>query len=215
MKRVIILLSLLLAAPLVRGQDSAGGPSRQELNENIKVLEGRINVALEGKAAQDKQLQNLAKQVEDLRVQASKPSPSYATKDDLKELADKIQEIDKKRQEDKELILKEIKKLGTTLAAASTAPSKNTGTGSKTTANPPADDPPKTDHTSQKSDEGYWYTIQSGDTYNKIAAYYRGQGIKVTSDEIAKANPTVPETKLYVDRKIFVPAPKPVQSAKQ
>ena len=45
MKRVIVLFALLLAAPLVRGQDSAGGPSRQELNENIKVLEGRVKDA--------------------------------------------------------------------------------------------------------------------------------------------------------------------------
>jgi hypothetical protein len=193
---------------MLRGQDSTPRPaaSRQEMEENYKVLEGRVKDALDGKAAQDKQLQALARQIEDMRVQMSKPTGNYATKDDLQELADKLQEIDRKRQDDKELILKEIGKLGRTLTASQTTRATTPKTNSST-------DPVASPNS--KADEGYWYTIKPNDTFMKIAKYYREQGIKVTSEDIAKANPNVQETKLIVDNKLFIPAPKAPQTAKQ
>ena len=51
------------------------------------------------------------------------------------------------------------------------------------------------------------YVIKSGDTYSVIAQAYREQGVKITADQIAKANPNVSPNKLHVGQKIFIPAP--------
>jgi LysM repeat protein len=58
------------------------------------------------------------------------------------------------------------------------------------------------------SDLGYPYKIKKGDTFSVIAQAYREQGIKVTSEQIAKANPNVDSARLRVGQEIFIPAPK-------
>ena len=55
--------------------------------------------------------------------------------------------------------------------------------------------------------KGYDYTIQRGDTLLAIAKAYREQGIKVTTDQILKANPGLDPKSLIVGKKIFIPAP--------
>ncbi len=55
--------------------------------------------------------------------------------------------------------------------------------------------------------KGYEYKVQAGDTIAAIAKAYRAQGVKVTTDDILKANPKVDPTKLYVGQKIFIPDP--------
>ncbi|MEI9961901.1 MAG: LysM domain-containing protein [Limisphaerales bacterium] len=55
--------------------------------------------------------------------------------------------------------------------------------------------------------KGYEYEIHSGDTLSVIAKAYRDQGIKVTSDQILKANPGLDAKSLKVGQKIFIPAP--------
>jgi LysM repeat protein len=56
-------------------------------------------------------------------------------------------------------------------------------------------------------ENGYERTIAAGDTLSVIAAAYRDQGIKVTSDQILKANPGLDPKNLKVGQKIFIPAP--------
>src|ERR1035437_7692880 len=54
-------------------------------------------------------------------------------------------------------------------------------------------------------ESGYEYKVARGDTLSKIAKAYRDQGIKVTADQILKANPGL-DPKIKVGQKIFIPA---------
>jgi LysM repeat protein len=194
MKRILVwvfILSLTIAA--ARAQEDA---TQQQINE----LNGRIQSLQETLDVQKTRISALEKEISDLRDKSSSPgAPDTASADDLKKLADQIQEIDKKRQADKELILKEIEKLGKVGggSAASHKPAPTVSTTATENTSPGPAGPQK----------GYDYTIQRGDTLLAIAKAYRDQGIKVTTDQIIKANPGLDPKSLIVGKKIFIPAP--------
>ena len=188
MKRIsLLLIGLTLAAltPTMRGQDAA-------TEERLNKINGLVQDLIEDKANMKKQLEAMAKEVQALREQGSSAS-SAASAEDLKRLAEKVQEIDRKREADKDLILKELEQLGKAISASrarSTPPPRNDSGGSSTPA-----------------EKGYEYVVQSGDTLSAIAAAYKEQGVKVTVDDIIKANPGLKATSLSVGKKIFIPAP--------
>jgi N-acetylmuramoyl-L-alanine amidase len=209
MKRIFCLFFVLITlAPVLRGQGSPSAAevaARQEAEENYKTLSGTVDDLLKAQQDTEKQLNAINKQIADLRDQAGKPAGNYASQDDLKRLADAIQEIDKKREADKELILHEIAKLGKTISTGSSRPSSKPATidESQRTQTPTSAAGTGTD----PNQSGYTYTIKGGDTYGQIAKAYREQGIKVTSMQIEKANPGVDPTKLVIGQKILIPAP--------
>ena len=109
MKRIIIFLTIFVATTTIqlRAQDVAA------MDERIKQLRGHVDDLLEDKANQKKQIEALAKEIQALRDhQQSQPTTAYASQEDLRKLAEKIQELDTKRKADRELILSEIAKLG-------------------------------------------------------------------------------------------------------
>ncbi len=195
MKRFLVwflVLSFSLAA--ARAQDNA---TQQQINK----LSGQLQDALDAQAVQAKRITALEKEISDLRDKSSQPAAASDTASaaDLKKLADQVQEIDKKRQEDRELILKEIGKLGK--VSSSPASSHKAPPAVSTTApeNPvPAITVPQ---------KGYEYKVAEHDTLSIIAKAYRDQGIKVTTDQILKANPGLNPNSLKVGQKIFIPAP--------
>jgi LysM repeat protein len=48
--------------------------------------------------------------------------------------------------------------------------------------------------------------IQSGDTLSSVVSAYRDKGVKITVEDVLKANPGVKPTSLRVGQKIFIPA---------
>ena len=86
----------------------------------------------------------------------SRPGPAAdcASQDDLQKLADQVQEIDKKRQEDQELILKEIEKLGKVSGGSTSSHKSPPAVTTTATDNPAA--------TASGPQKGYDYTIQRG-----------------------------------------------------
>jgi len=196
-------ICLLAFAPLLRGQElnpnTAAAASREEAAENYNTLKGHVDDLLAAQADQMKQIQELKKELENLRQQASKPAGNYASQEDLKQLADAIRELDKKREADKELILKEMEQLG----KAVSAPEPSRG-GSRPVAAEPG---PRASSTGNSDQNGFYYTIKKDDTLGLIAKAYRDQGVKVTIKQIVDANPNVNPDKLHVGMKIFIPAP--------
>lgn len=193
MKRILIwLLALSLSVAAARAQDDA---TQQQINE----LNGRIQNLTDSQTVQAKRITALEKEISELRDKSSQPGATdIASADDLKKLADQVQEIDKKRQADQELILKEIEKLGK--ASSGTASHKS----------PVSTAPVSTDNsTANTSDKqnGYWQVVGSGDTISTIVKAYRAKGIKVTTEQILKANPGLDPKNLKVGQKIFIPAP--------
>jgi len=180
-------------AGVARGQDAA-------TQQQIDKLSGQIQDLLEAQAAQTKRLETLEKEIGDLRDKLNQPAVSdSASADDLKKLAQQVQEIDRKRQTDNELILKTIEKLG---KAGGGSPGHKAAPAASTT--PSTDTPSSTPGGNQK---GYEYAVAAGDTVSGIARAYRAQGVKVTTEQILAANPRLDPKNLIVGQKIFIPDP--------
>jgi LysM repeat protein len=194
MKRIsFFLVAMLSATPAVlHAQDAA-------VEERLNKLSAQIQDLTDALDAQKKRVDDLARQLRAVQDQGSKAGAGYASQDDLKQLATKLQEVDEKRQQDNERIVKELDKLGKALGApASGAHSKPAP--SATTA-PAGDSPAAADK------DHYEYTIQSGDSLSAIARAYNEKGIKVNVDQILKANPGLKPEKMRVGQKIIIPSP--------
>jgi LysM repeat protein len=194
MKKIsLFLLLVTFSVATVFAQENA---TQQQLDQ----LRGKLQDIVDAQDAQTKRIDALAKKIDELADKVNTPQVNTgASADDLKALADTVKEIDKKRQSDRELILKQIDKLGN--AMTGTPASHN-----HTTSTPPkqVDDPPTTPAGPQK---GYYYVVKEGDYLGTIAKAYRDQGVKVTTAQILKANPGLDPTKLYTGKKIFIPDP--------
>jgi LysM repeat protein len=188
MKKISLwLLMLVFTVSLASAQESA-------TQQQIDKLSGQIQDLLEAQARDSKRLDAMAKEISELRekVNAPKQEEDKASAADLKNLAEKVQEIDKKRASDRKLILDEIANLGKVAAGA---PVKNRPTPKPAddTATPPA------------PQNGYYYEIKPGDTLPAIAKAYRDQGVKVTTAQIKAANPKMNPDVLIVGKKVFIP----------
>ncbi|HYG24171.1 MAG TPA: LysM peptidoglycan-binding domain-containing protein [Verrucomicrobiae bacterium] len=189
MKRISFLLLLLLcfASVPASAQDAA-------TEERFNKLAAQIEVLIEAKDAQNRRIEQLGKAIDALQQQMNKPTAAYASAEDVKALSENLKEIDRKRKADNEKILEDIRREVGTIIRSATPPSR-----------------PSTSPTTQSggglSDKGYEYEIQSGDTLSSVIAAYRAEGIKVSLDQVKKANPGLNENRLRVGQKIFIPAP--------
>jgi LysM repeat protein len=193
MKRVALIAGVLAVSAhfALFAQDAAS-------EERFNKLAGQIEDLRAGQESLGKKIEALLKEVDNLRAQADKPAGNYASEEDLKRLADAVKEIDRKRLEDYEKIRTELKNLGKSLAAP-TPPVHRPAPG------PVADAAAAEKSTSP--DKGFWYEVKNGDTLSIIVKAYRDNNIKVTTDQILKANAGLKPEKLRVGQKVFVPAP--------
>ncbi len=192
MKRIAFacLLCSLAATSTLRAQDAAA-------EERYNKLNGAIEDLIASQKAQQKQLNELAREISNLREQASKPNASYATEEDVKRLAEALKEVDRKRIEDAEKIHNELLHIGKSISQAAPPPPKKQKDKEKTEVIEKA----------KPSEKGYEYVVQKGDTLSIIAQTYRENKIKVTPEDIIKANPGLKAEKLRPGQKIFIPAP--------
>ena len=195
MKKILLwLLILVFTAVAARAQDA-------ETTERLNKVEGYVQDLLAAREAQDKHMTALEKEIADLRDKSNQPAANNsASAEDLQKLAAQVQELAKKQQADNDLILKEIEKLG-----------KISGGSTSSHRPPPSIEPtaPTDNSNGSGKQNGYWYEVQNGNTLSAIVKAYRDQKppIKVTVDQILKANPGLDPKNLIVGKKIFVPAP--------
>lgn len=204
MKR--FLLFLLFAVALLPFSLSAQNPTiasaiadKQEAEEHYKRMSTDVesmmaaNVALQKKVSA---LENELQKVREDQSQLRSASKNDGTMESLKKLAEKIQEVDKKREADKELILAEFAKLGRTLAAAPTP---------RTSSKPAVSE-------STGPEKGFTHPVEPNETLGKIVSDYnaafKAKGMKtITQKQVMDANPNVNWNRLKIGQKIFVPAP--------
>jgi len=186
-------LILTFAVSLAQAQETA---TQQQLDK----LSGQIQDILDAQAQQGKRLDALEKEISDLRDKVNTPTTTadYATRDDLKKLAEQVQEIDRKRQDDRDLILKQIEKLG---SAGPVTPLPDHHSHSAPRASDGDTSAPAV------PSKGYEYVIKQGDTLGLIVKAYREQGVKVTSRQIKAANPDINPDVLIPGKKLFIPDP--------
>lgn len=210
MKRLCILAAIsfaLLHRPAL-GQDAAATNAaavaeQQGVDEKFKQLSANIASLRSADQALLDQLSALKADLQQLRTEQSRLSANSSVQDDLKLLARKIEDVDKKRQDDKDLISEEIKKSSARLEkllgdAASPTPKSST----KTT---PAPDAPLMAN-------GVSYTIKEGDRLIDIVKAYnadlKSKGMKTISlKQVKDANKDVDWTKLKAGQKIVIPLP--------
>lgn len=186
-------LIVLFSVSLARAQDTA---TQQQLDK----LTGQIQDLLDAQTQQGRRIDALEKEISDLRDKVNAPvANDSASRDDLRKLAEQVQEIDQKRQDDRELILKQIENLGKAAAVTPLPPSHHTDHSATATTKPATDDT-----TPQK---GYEYPIKPGDTLGLIAKAYREKGVKVTKAQIIAANPTLNPNVIIPGKTIFIPDP--------
>ena len=192
------LFIFVFTASLARAQDAA---TQQQLDK----LAGQIQDLQETVTSQGKRLEALEKQIADMGDKLNQPAAANnsASADDLKKLAEQVQELAKKQQDNNELVLKEIEKLGK-ISSVAPPTRKPPSVSTTTTTTTPSDTSTSSPSGPQK---GYEYQIAPGDTISAIARAYRAQGVKVTSDQILKANPGLNANSLIVGKKIFIPDP--------
>lgn len=184
----MLAVAALLCAFPARAQDPA-------TEERLKKLEGEIENLVEGQAALGKRITKLAEELQRLHDKVSSANGSVASAEDLRRLAEKLQEVDRKRENDKETILNTLEALKKLERTPPRPPRETT----------PVEPPPAP----RPDEKGYEYTIQSGDTLSVIVEAYRQQGVKTSVSEITKANPGLNPNRLIPNKKIFIPAPKP------
>lgn len=195
MKRISLLLIALAlwTAPALRAEDAA-------TEERLNKLAGRIDDLVAGQESLRKQIQALERDMETLREQASKPTGNYASQEELKRLADAVKDVDQKRIKDAEQVQAQFVKLSKVVAATPATSSKKPAANSsmERASTEPASAPEK----------GFGeYTIQKGDTLSVIVQAYRDKNIKLTAEQIVKANPGLVPERMRVGQKIWIPAP--------
>lgn len=191
MKPIFVFLAAtaLVVVPLSRAQDAA-------TEERLNKLAGQIEDIRASQEVLGKRLEALSKDIENLRTTLDKPTGNYAAQDDLKHVVEAVKEVDRKRLEDYDKIRSELLKLGKTLAAPLPAAKKQA-----VAAN---DNPPEKP---TAPDKGFEYVVKRGDTLSLIVQAYRDNNIKISTDQILKANPGLKPEKLHPGQKIFIPAP--------
>jgi LysM repeat protein len=184
-----ILLLALVVSPVTRlsAQDAA-------TEERLNQLNGKLQDILSAQEDLRKRMSELAREVQSLREEQSKPSPAAASHEDLSRVAKAVEEVDRKRLEDYDKIRAELLKLMKTVTLPPS--SKKTTSESKT-------------EKSATPEKGYEYVVQKGDTLSVIVQAYREKNIKVTTEQILKANPGLKPERMQPGQKIFIPAPPP------
>jgi LysM repeat protein len=190
MKRIFIfaVISGLWAAPSAWAADAA-------TEERLNQLAGQIDNLTESQKSMRDQITALSREIQSLRDDQGKPT-SYAGRDELNRLAEAIKEVDRKRIEDAEKTHDQLVNLGKVVSAPTHPKQSHTA---QTSTEKPAP---------TVSDNGFEYTIKSGDTLAVVVQGCREKGIKVTVDQILQANPGLKPDKLKVNQKIFIPGPK-------
>jgi hypothetical protein len=189
-----LILAAVMAASGPGGTGRAAGLAPEEA-ERLQRLSGLVEDLLASQASMQKRLSALTDQIHAVREEGSRAgdrlNDRFATREELRKLAESVRELDRKREEDKRLILEEIKKLAQTPVVV------------------PRDTPkaPAREAAPSTPGKGYTYTIKKGDTISAVVAAYRANGVKVTVDEVIKANPHLKPNALAEGAEIFIPDP--------
>lgn len=216
MKRMLCLTSVFLALQLPIFAQTASSESavidKQASEERYKRMSADMEQLQEANAALQKKIDSLEERLSKMSEEITKASNKDNTgslRDDLKLLRDKIQEVDKKRESDKQVISDEIKK---SIAEIERAVVKANSARATVVHDRPAATAAADTTTSTTSDKNYSYTIQEGDTLSAIVVAYnkkfQSEGMKkISMKKVQDANPAVNWNRLRVGQKIVIPAP--------
>jgi TolA-binding protein len=220
MKRAFILFAIPILCFSALGQDNAStmplppaSPSPQSTAAAIAAKDDaqeryeRLEADLQAVQADNEDLHTkitaMEQEIDTLRQAQARAADNSGVQDELKRLADAIQEVDKKRMEDKDAIAEEIRKsiggleqsLGNSAAPVHASRTK-----------------PVASEESPAAANGFVYTVHPGDRLDLIVSAYnadfKSKGLKtITRKQTREANPNVDWSRLRVGQKIIIPRP--------
>src|SRR5262245_2232544 len=208
-----LLAGLFLFPAAIFAQDSpaAEAAAREELEANYRRMNTKIEQLEETLQAQQKKFATLIAEIHSLREQVDtlkNRNESAATRDSIKELAEKIEEVDKTRLADNKLSAERVEAIGKGIAKSLSKPAP---------APTPVPDAPKSDkpdkgtspNSSAPPEKAYAYKIKDGDTLGKIVSGLKAENYKVTQKQIIDVNPGVNWSKLKIGQTIYIPPAMP------
>ena len=194
MKRLLVLGLIFwvsnLSTPTTTSAQGASLETRA-LSEDYRRLQSQLADLLEAHNALKSELSKLRSEVRQLRAQAATKDPSAATRSDLEGLAKSIREVDRKRVQDKDLIIREMQAF------------LQTG---KTEFKPPSP--------ASRSEKGFDHVVESGQTISAIIAAYNSklkeQGVikRITLKSVLDANPKLNPRTMRIGQSLFIPDPR-------
>ena len=203
MKRIFLVCVVLFSAVAVQAQDA-------EKLEDIKRLNADMESLIGANARMQKEIASLSAAVQSVREENSAAASKNNVQEELRRLAEKLQEVDKKREADKQLILEKLSEFAKIISA---------GTSSRTPRNPPREtnssgtgaETARTEK-SPVSDKGYEHLVQKGEYLSTIVQAYnekfKEKGMKTLSvQQVIDANPGLKPERLRVGQKVFIPQP--------
>lgn len=217
----LLLSSLLLSGVAVRAADVVALAAQQEMIDNYKVLAATVEQWRTDQVAQQKQISALTAELGKLREEMARNNKDAAQTAQIRHLEEQVAKVDKARLADNEQTKKALDDLGVLIKKAAVTPPPrrppvipSTSNGAGPVMGAPAA-PRGSGNTGGSTtapqnavEEGFDYTVVSGDHPERIATKYRAEGVNVTASSIIKANPAVDWTKLKVGQKLFIPKPK-------
>ena len=184
---------VVFTAPLARAQVSA---TQQEIDSLSAQIQDMTKVL----GDQQKHIDTLERELAELRDKVNTPVVNdYANRGDLRSLVEQVQEVDRKRKEDSDMIAKQIEKIENLVKTAAVIPPPPHSRSNSSTSNP--DDSAN----SNVTEKGYEYVVKQGDTLGLILKAYREKGVKVSLAQIKAANPKMNPEVLIPGKKIFIP----------
>lgn len=196
---VVWTISFLLAGCGLIGQVWAA-ESISNAEERYQILNSKLQTLIETQETFLRRCQELEARVTALtrelakaKEEGARPNSQYVTREELKKVVDAVQELDRKREADKKLILDSLSDLkNLPVPAAPTAPK------------PSAE---------KKEDSEKWvYTVGEGDTALAIINAYnermKAEGrTLITLSQVRKANPDVNIDRIRPGEQIYIPVP--------
>jgi LysM repeat protein/cell division protein FtsB len=191
---------------IAQNQDTgAAAAARAESDERYQQLSADMDSLHAANQALVQRITALEEEIRQLREAQTRAASNSNVQDDIKRLADKIEEVDRKRAEDKQAIADQIKQSTSSLER----------TLSTASAPPPASSQVRA---SSAKDEavlpggGFVYVVQSGDYLSAIVKAYntdfKSKGMKtITLKQVMEANPGLDWNRLRVGQKLTIPKP--------
>ena len=195
-------LLLLCTRASLAAQDAAAVAEREEREANYKRMLLKVEGIEEALQAQTKRMSALTSEINALREDVDRlksRNESAATQEGFKRLAEKIEEVDKKRRADSDLVYKQINDLRKGVSRIATDP----------VVSAPAKPPKPSEGAAAPDKPGYTYQIKDGDTLSRIVKELTAQNYKITQKQMMDANPTVNWSKLRIGQTVIVPSPAP------
>ncbi|MCC6231435.1 MAG: LysM peptidoglycan-binding domain-containing protein [Verrucomicrobiales bacterium] len=192
---------LLLASPLAAAEavdPAVVGERLQRLNANIEALEQTV-------ASQRRQIESLTAEVSRLRTDAADQKHLRPWAEDLKRVADAVNEVDRKRIADSEQVVKVLNELRKAMAAAAEAP--------RPSVSRPAPAEPAESGKGGKDavpEKALPYVVRKGDrlsdVVNSFNAEARKQGYQpITLDQVVKFNKLQGANKIFEGMTLQLP----------